>query len=109
MPRLRADREFSARLVRQVESNPAIAGVRVNHAAASIVVRYAPTGREESVRTSLAKSVEAAATGHGPAPEPAQADPSIPDRRRRLAMPGAIAAVAALARLFGLTLPTPLA
>ena len=103
VPRLRGDGAYAARLLAVAERDERVAEVRVSRAAASVTVRWSsPGGRAEAAIAELVRDADLAAT------DGAAKVRGLGDRVPRLALPGAIAAVAGLGRLLGCSLPGPL-
>jgi len=103
-PRLRTDEGYAQRVLALAQSDERVADVRVNRSAASVTVRWSLPPQDAPARIAeLLRDAEAAETHIAPVPVPRSGD-----RFSRLALPGAVAAVAGLGRLLGIALPGPL-
>ena len=107
VPRVRDDASYVRRLQTLADTAPAIVGVRVNPAAASVVVHWSqaldPAASAVQVAALLGRA--AAATELEPA-SPVRMDP-FRSRLPRILFPGVMAGVAGLSRLVGLGFPAP--
>ena len=107
VPRVRDDGRYVRRLQALADAAPTVAGVRINPAAASVVVHWARPMDAEAAAVELAGLLARAAT-------PTELEPSSPvrldpfrSRLPRILFPGFMAGVAGLSRLVGLGFPAP--
>lgn len=107
VPRVRGDAAYVRRLQALTDAAPAVAGVRVNPTAASVVVHWAEPMEAGAGAVELSALLARAAA-------PLELEPSSPvrldpfrSRLPRILFPGAMAGVAALSRLVGLGFPAP--
>ena len=105
-PRLRSDEGYAARVIAVAQSDESVAAISVNRSAASVVVRWShPLPAQPDARARVARFLTAARDA-SVQPVPGRVSP-LGERASRLALPGAVAGVAALGRLLGFTLPGP--
>ncbi len=106
-PRLRSDEAYVARVLALAQGDERVAQVRVNRSAASVTVRWAaPSPPQEDALVRVVELLgDADATTLEVAAVPV---PRFGDRFSRLALPGAVAAVAGLGRVLGFAVPGPL-
>ncbi|MDP9384327.1 MAG: heavy metal translocating P-type ATPase [Actinomycetota bacterium] len=104
--RLRTDENYAARVIAVAQRDERVAGVSVNRSAASLVVRWSdPVPAEHDAQARVARLLTDAAD---PSIQPATTTvPPLGERASRLALPAAVAGVAAVGRLLGFTLPGP--
>lgn len=106
-PRVRTDASYAARVLAVAQRDDRVADVRVNRSAASVTVRWTtPLCEHADAEVRIGELLHDAATAAvGAAPPPG---PALGERFTRLAPPAAIAGVAAVGRVLGLTVPGPL-
>lgn len=106
-PRLRDDAAYAVRLLAVAQRDVHVADVRVNRSAASVTVRWAVSCPSQQVAEAQVAELfchaELASAEASPAPVS-----RFGERFSRLALPGAVAGVAGLGRLLGVTVPGPL-
>ena len=107
-PRLRTDAAYAGRLLAVALRDERVAHASVNRTAASVTVRWAaPAPPQEDAHVRLGELLREADQASGDATPVLR--PRLGDRATRLAVPGLVAGVGGLGRLFGFTLPGPLA
>ena len=107
VPRVRDDAPYVRRLQALGDAAPAVAGLRVNPAAASVVVHWSAPLDDVAAAIQLAALLARAAgpTELEPA-SPVRVDP-FRSRLPRIVFPGVMAGIAGLSRLVGLGFPAP--
>ncbi len=108
VPRLRADEAYAARLLALAQRDGRVGDARVNRWAASVAVRWAaPFPAQDQAEARIGELLHDAQRASTPATP--LSGSRFGDRFARLAVAGAVAGLAGLGRLLGLTVPGPLA
>ena len=108
VPLLRGDAGYALRLQSIADAAPAVRSARINRAAASFVVDWAPGAERLEVAVELARLLARALQPlEQEVLSPPRADP-FRSRLPRLLFPGALAGVAGITRALGFTFPAPL-
>ncbi len=105
-PRVAGDAAYSRRLAAVAGRDERVASVRINRAAGSVAIRWAPSMPADRARDRVAELLREAETE----PEPgatSTAAPLLKGRWPRLVLPAAVAGWAGLGRLAGSALPPP--